>query len=208
MLTAAATSVGTLSWRQALAAAGILGGVALLAGLIVIYGRAKFVGTAQQRKDAGAAKDGMAGAGQSTPDSDGDFIRSWLAIILVIGLISFCAFAFAVNDTTLRSTLIGGLIASVGSAVAFYFSSKAADKARQDVANAATLGTEIVPSLIGKTKEVAAQILGKTSFSLIDDPDSPVGENVTVQTQHPSAYANAPRGSSVLVTLGVPPPAA
>jgi len=34
-----------------------------------------------------------------------------------------------VDDPTLRSTLFGGLIASVGAAVAFYFSSKTTDQA-------------------------------------------------------------------------------
>ena len=201
MLSAAATTVGALSWWQALSAAGVLSVVALLAGLIVIYGRNKFVGP----KQSNASQPGQAGGGapgQAPQGTDGDFIRSWTAIILVIGLITFCAFAFAVNDTTLRSTLIGGLIASVGSAVAFYFSSKAADKARQDVANAATFGTDLVPSLIGKTQDAAAQILGKTSFSLIEDPDTPQGRGAKINTQNPPAYSNAPRGSSIVVTFG------
>ena len=161
-----------------------------------VVGRTLFLGKAAQRQDGTA--------GQPTPP-EADFIRSWIAISLVIGLISFCAIAFAVNDTTLRSTLIGGLIASVGSAIAFYFSSKSADKARQDIANAATLGTEMVPSLIGKTKEVAAQVLGKTSFSLKEDPASPAGGDIIVEMHNPSANTNAPRGSSVWVTLVSPP---
>ncbi len=139
-------------------------------------------------------------ADQSTPQPDGDFIRSWIAITLVIGLLFFCAFVFAVNDTSLQSTLMGGLIASVGSAIAFYFSSKASDKARQDIANAATIGNEFVPSLIGKTKAEASQILGQTSFSLIEDPSSPSSPTAVVWTQNPLANTNAPRGSSVMVT--------
>lgn len=140
-------------------------------------------------------------ADQSTPQLDGDFIRSWIAITLVIGLLFFCAFVFAVNDTSLQSTLMGGLIASVGSAIAFYFSSKASDKARQDIANAATLGTELVPSLIDKTKAEASQILGQTSFSLIEDPSSPSSPTAVVRTQNPLANTSAPRGSSVMVTF-------
>jgi PASTA domain len=201
MLSAAATTVGTLSWWQALSAAGVLSVVALLAGLIVIYGRNKFVGpkqgTVPQVKQADGGTPGLAPQG-----TDGDFIRSWTAIILVIGLVVFCAFAFAVNDTTLRSTLIGGLIASVGSAVAFYFSSKAADKARQDIANAATFGTDLVPCLIGKTQDEAAQILGKTSFSLIEDPGRLQSQGTKINAQNPAPYSNVPRGSSIVVTLG------
>jgi hypothetical protein len=207
MLTAVTTTVSTLSWSQALGAAGILAGVSLLAGCIVIYGRGQFLGTAKKLRNPNlgnspASPAGGGSAGQSTTGSDGDFIRSWAAIILVIGLVLFCAFAFAINDMTLRSTLIGGLIASVGSAIAFYFSSKAADKARQDVANAANIGTQLVPSLIGQTKAAASQILGQTSFSLIEDPARPQG-NATdvVDTQNPIANSNAPGGSSVVVSF-------
>jgi len=219
MLIASVTTASALSWWQALAAAGILAVVALLAGFIVIYGRSKFVGTAKRPKGPAAnpstrqmadqAENAAANqltdgtAVRSASGSDGDFIRSWIAIILVIGLLSFCAFAFAINDTTLRSALVGGLVASVGSAIAFYFSSKAADKARQDIANATTLGTELVPSLIGKTKVDAAQILGHTSFSLIEEPGSSTGsERDVVRSQNPPANSSAPRGSSVMATFG------
>jgi len=99
----------------------------------------------------------------------------------------------------LRSTLISGLIASVGTALAFYFSSKSADKARQDIVNAA-VGTEMVPSLTGLSKDAAAQILGKTTFRLTERPGDTPGDNVA--DQHPPALTYAPRGSSVLVTLG------
>src|SRR6266568_3434907 len=173
MLTASVTNVSTLSSGTALVAAAVLAGAALLAGVTVVLGRKLFIGKAAQRQDGTA--------GQPTPP-EADFMRSWIAITLVIGLISFCAIAFAVDDTTLRSTLIGGLIASV-----------------------ATLGTEMVPPLIGKTKEMAAQILGKTSFSLKEDPASPAGGDVIVETQNPSANTNAQRGSSVWVTLVSPP---
>lgn len=200
-MSAAAATVGTLSWWQALSAVGVLSLVALLAGLIIIYGRNKFVNPKQGSAPQPGPADGGV-PGQTPLGTDGDFIRSWTAIILVIGLVIFCAFAFAVNDTTLRSTLIGGLIASVGSAVAFYFSSKAADKARQDVANAATLGTDLVPSLIGKTQDEAAQILGKTSFSLVEVPGGPQDQSPKISTQNPAAYSNAPRGSSIVVTFG------
>ena len=59
MLSAAVTTVGTLSWWQALSAAGVLSVVALLAGLIIIYGRKKFVGP----KQGNAPQPGQAGGG-------------------------------------------------------------------------------------------------------------------------------------------------
>jgi PASTA domain len=145
-------------------------------------------------------------ADQSTPQTDGDFIRSWIAITLVIALIFFCAFAFSLDDTSLQSTLMGGLIASVGTAVAFYFSSKASDKARQDIINAAGAGNELVPSLMGKNKADATQILAQTSFSLIEDPTAP-SKSLTdlIKTQYPLANTSAPRGSSIVVTFGEGP---
>src|SRR5262249_35610491 len=73
-------------------------------------------------------------------ESSGSVIRSWIAVSLVLGLVVFCAAAFLVDDASLRSTLFGGLIASVGAAVAFYFSSGTADQARSDVLNAALAG--------------------------------------------------------------------
>jgi PASTA domain len=303
MLTAATANVSSLSWWQALAAAGSLALASLVAGVIVILGRRTFVGSARpSRRSAARPQRGLAGrrasaqatqaahaaagvaqaaaksaqdaagaahaaaqaaqspksaeapqpeapaaadqavppethptadpgvtqggpppggpapsatttpqpaqppatpSDQSTPQTDGDFIRSWIAITLVIALIFFCAFAFSLNDSTLQSTLIGGLIASVGTAVAFYFSSKSSDKARQDIINAAGAGNELVPSLAGKTKTDAAQMLGQMSFSLIEDPNAPSKSSTAViKTQYPLANTSAPRGSSIVVTFG------
>ncbi len=95
----------------------------LLAGLVVIWGR-KHTPNQQQSSD------------QATP-----IIRSWIAISLVIGLLIFCAAAFMVSDTNLRSILLGGLVASVGSAVAFYFSSKSTDQAVSAVVALSQAGT-------------------------------------------------------------------
>jgi hypothetical protein len=89
----------------------------LLAGVVVIVGR------------------NILDKGES--DQPASLVRSWIAISLVLGLLAFCAAAFLITDTTLRSTLFGGLIASVGAAIAFYFSSSAADRTRADVLNAA-----------------------------------------------------------------------
>ena len=321
MLTAATADVSSLSWWQALVAAGSLALASLVAGVIVILGRRTFVGSSRpSRRSAARPKRGLVGrraaaqatqaaeaaagvahaaaqsaqaaqaaagvahaaaqaaqaaqspkpaqarqpdpgtdqatqpedhpaadqavppeahsaAGQAAPttapggppadgqppsgtataqaaqppatpadqskQTDGDFIRSWIAITLVIALIFFCAFAFSLNDSSLQSTLIGGLIASVGTAVAFYFSSKSSDKARQDIINAAGVGNELVPSLAGKTKTDAAQMLGQMSFSLIEDPNAPSkSPTAVIKTQHPLANTSAPRGSSIVVTFG------
>ena len=116
MLIQAAAAV-TLSFSHVLLLLGIVVVGMLAAGLLVSVTRAK-------------VPDGAQG------DQPGSVVRSWIAISLVMGLLVFCATAFLIDDPSLRSTLFGGLIASVGAAVAFYFSSKAADQARTDVLNA------------------------------------------------------------------------
>jgi hypothetical protein len=113
----ASTSTAPLTSSQtALILALVLGG-ALLAGLVVILGRWVI---SPRRNEASSS-----------------VVRSWLAISLVLGLLIFCGASFELDDTTLRSTLMGGLVASVGAAVAFYFSSKGADQARTDILNSA-----------------------------------------------------------------------
>jgi Putative Ig domain len=106
----------TVTVNQELLLLAIIIGGMLLAGGVVIAGRRWVQGGADQPVSV---------------------IRSWIAISLVMGLLVFCAMAFLLDDAAVRSTLFGGLIASVGVAVAFYFSSKAADQARTDILNAA-----------------------------------------------------------------------
>lgn len=106
----------------------------------------------------------------------GSVIRSWIAVSLVMGLLGFCAAAFAINDTSLRSTLFGGLVTSVGAAVAFYFASKASDNARADVF--AAMGRSGTPP---------------TTFTNADPPAGTVGTpysfSFTTDGQPPAAYA-------------------
>ena len=98
----------------------------LLAGVVVIWGRNIL--------------------GDDQTDQPAPLIRSWIAISLVLGLLAFCAAAFLITDTTLRSTLFGGLIASVGAAIAFYFSSSAADKTRADILKAVAISQGALPA--------------------------------------------------------------
>ena len=64
------------------------------------------------------------------PDEPGgSLVRSWIAVGLMIGLLALCAIAFAIGDKTTRSALVGALTASVGAAIAFYFSAKASETA-------------------------------------------------------------------------------
>ncbi|ALE92411.1 hypothetical protein AOC05_08915 [Arthrobacter alpinus] len=105
------------------------------------------------------------GATKAAHASSDSMIRSWVAAILVVGLLLLTVLSFGLRDSTLRSALVGGITASVGVAIAFYFSAKSADAARQDVLKAAA-GTALVPDLVGCTWEEANTKLGTTVFKL------------------------------------------
>jgi hypothetical protein len=145
---AAAAAVTTLSWLQTLAILGIIAVTVLLIGLLVILARSTVAGN----------------------DPAQSVVRSWIALALVAALALFCAVTFAIDNSNLQNTIFGGLIASVGAAVAFYFSSKSSDQARADILNA-TFGTETVPDLAGLAEDEATALLGKTSFKLEVRPE-------------------------------------
>jgi hypothetical protein len=132
----------TISFSHTLLILGIVVVGMILAGIVVLVSRTQL----------SSGNDG----------EPGSVIRSWIAISLVMGLLIFCATAFLVNESSLRSTLFGGLIASVSAAVAFYFSSKAADQARSDILKAA-----IAMSQGG---------IRPTGFTAITPPAGKVGE--------------------------------
>ncbi len=113
----------------------------LVAGLVVIWGRTLL-------KD----KKGQ---------TDTSLVRSWVAVALVFGLLAFCGVAFLMNDSSVRSTLVGGLVASAGTAIAFYFASKSSDQARSDLLQAATT--------------LGQNALKPTDFVHCSPPDGPTG---------------------------------
>jgi hypothetical protein len=150
----------------------------LVVGVILIWAR--------------SAVPGAAGVG-------GSVVRSWISLALVLGLVMFGAFSFAVDDATLRSTLIGGLTASVGAAVTFYFQSKN----NQDVMDAAS-GTEAVPDLYGKTQSEAQAVMATTSLKLEVDSAHPApagNANATVNSQVPLKNTSVRKGSTVVVSF-------
>lgn len=106
-------TVTYLTFSQGVVLLALVVGGSLLAGVVVIFGR-RF---------------------SKNPDPSASIIRSWLAISLVFGLLVFCGAAFLIDDSPLRSTLLGGLIASVAAAVTFYFSSKTTDALTAAVAS-------------------------------------------------------------------------
>lgn len=186
MVAANASGASSLSFLQMLAVLGIAAGAIIVAGLIVLWGRTVM---------------------KTSGETDQSLVRSWLALTLVIGLVLFCGVSLFLSDTNLRSVLIGGLTASAGTAIAFYFSSKSADQARQDILKV-TFGSETVPDLKGCTREKALGRLGQTSLQLVVDPASSTAGDATVVSQIPVKDSQVLKGSQVVVKLDSAAPAA
>jgi hypothetical protein len=78
--------------------------------------------------------------------------RGVLAVLLVGALIVLAIATLGLSDDPqTRDLLIGGVVATSGSAVAFYFASRGSDQARQDILKA-TVGAHgtAVPTLVGE----------------------------------------------------------
>lgn len=195
--------------------ASLVVGFVLLVGAVVALGRRWLEGPSgdtstmprrglrtrgsPQANSAAVAKDSS-----QTDPPDTTLVRSWLAISLVGGLLIFAAVSFWLDDTTLRSTLIGGVIANAGAAVAFYFASKSSDQARRDILNAA-LPSTLVPDLIGKDLSAARQAVAATPFRLEVSPANP-SPDAHVVSQHPAANQSAIAATPIAATLAGPIP--
>lgn len=138
------------------------------------------------------------------PNASGDsIVRSWIMVALVGGLLILCAVAFTLKDGTIRSMLLGGLVSSVGSAIAFYFSAQS----QSDLLNA-TQGMSSVPALTGLLVTEAKSVMATTSLQLV--LDDPPGTNVQRQSpiakcQMPNAGTSVRSGTAVVVMTGPPP---
>jgi hypothetical protein len=169
----------TVSFSHTILLLGIVVVGMLLAGGVVIVGRA-FVGGSTESAESGGG---------------GSVIRSWIAISLVMGLLVFCAAAFLVEDSSLRSTLFGGLIASVSAAVAFYFSSKSADQARTDILKAAVAMSQgsVAPTRFVAASPVAGKV-GEQYFYEFDANGVPAPEYVLASGTLPPGVVLATNG--------------
>jgi Putative Ig domain len=165
---AAVLAAKTLTAGQAGVLLAVMIGGSLFAGIIIIGARS----TKSAQRDASPS-----------------IVRSWLAVTLVLGLLSACAAAFEIDDVQLRNTLLGGLVASTGAATAFYFSSKGADSARSDILSA--------------TKTLALHGEAPDKFTAVKPPDAQVdaeypGYTFVARGTPPMAYkvgsGNAPDG--------------
>lgn len=142
-----------------------------------------------------------------SPDKESvSLVRGWIAISLLFGLLMFCLLSFAMSDGGLRNTLIGGLTASVGAAIAFYFSSKSSEQARKDLKEVIeTIQVrETVLDLVGLTFAEAEKAMARTSLKLVPEPAAPPPDHV-VTTQDPAAAMPALVGSPVKASFGQKP---
>jgi hypothetical protein len=187
MITAQVTHLST---NAANITVGLIVGFVILGGIVTAFGRSRLEGSYK-------ARSGGAQGDQGGPDRT--FMRSWLAISLVGGLLIFSAVSFQLDDTTLRSSLLGGVIASAGAATAFYFASKSADQARQDILNA-SVPTTTTPNLVGHTKaQVNAALAGTPLY--LDASPATAGDDWVATLQDPQANQQTPSGSRVHVVF-------
>ncbi len=190
----------------------VIGVFVLLAGIVVIIGRRWLEGPKSQNSgDATAANKTESGTGatrgaSTATDSGGGstLVRSWLAISLVGGLLILVPLSFWLDNTSLQSTLVGGVVANAGAAVAFYFASKSSDQAQNNIL-AAALGTALVPNLIGKDSPGAHAAVAATPFRLEVHPATPA-DGARVVSQTPVANQSATAGAPVAATFAGPVP--
>jgi hypothetical protein len=164
----------------------------LLAGVLAAVGREML----ESRKAADPSA--------KTTERDTTFVRSWLAITLVGAFVLFVAISFWIDDSTLRSALVGGLVANAGAATAFYFASKSSDQARRDIL-AAALPTTLVPDLVGKDLADVYALLASTPLRLEPTPAQPVA-GWRVVNQHPAPNVAVTSGSVIAATFEAPAP--
>jgi hypothetical protein len=179
---------------------GLVVGFILAGGAVAAFGRSRLEGSFKARTN-GTPSNGSTG----NAPADRTFIRSWLAIALVGGLLVFAAVSFELDDTALRSSLLGGVIASAGAASAFYFASKSADQARQDILNA-SFPTTTTPSLLDHSRSEVNTALAGTPLYLDASPAT-APDTWTAVSQDPQPNQQTPTGSRVHVVFAGPVPA-
>jgi hypothetical protein len=144
-------------------------------------------------------------AATAASSADRSVVRSWIAVSLVVGLLVLTAAEIAGNNATTTSALIGGLTASVGSAIAYYFSTKASEQAQEKLttASAASGGPVVVPDLMGKSVTDALLALGSLELRLVVDPTAITeGTLGNIVSQVPSPGPSTVKDKTITVKLG------
>ena len=166
----------------------ILGWVAVLilgSGVLILIFRVTLEGTPKRQRRAVV---------------DTTMIRSWLAVALVSGLLLFAAVSFVIDETDLRNLLMGGVIASAGTATAFYFASKTSEQAQQNLLNAAfgTAATITLPNLVDMKAGDGRKIIEALGLTFKTEPAEAVDEKIVTMT--PAAGASVKPKDTVTAT--------
>jgi beta-lactam-binding protein with PASTA domain len=136
---------------------------------------------------------------QTTP-VDPTLIRSWLAIVLVSGLLLFGALSFTLDASELRNLLMGGVIASAGTATAFYFASKESENTQRNLLNAVFGATTKVPNVAGITVGDARRIMQAVGLTFETNPAAATDSQTVTDTQ-PTAGTPIQPGAEVAATV-------
>jgi hypothetical protein len=134
--------------------------------------------------------------------ADKTLVRSWLAVALTGGLLLFAAGSFFIDDPTVRSLLMGGVVASAGTAVAFYFASKASEQTQQNLLSAAfgNLVLLKVPDVRGRTVADARRIIEALPLKFVTN-SAAAGDQGTVTDTIPPADGVARPGDTVMAMV-------
>ena len=165
-------------------------------GVLILVFRVTLEGTPKhQRRDAGAV-------------NDTTMIRSWLAIALVSGLLLFASVSFVLDSADLRNLLMGGVIASAGTATAFYFASKSAERTQQTLLNAAFGG--VTPTRVPDVKDLtvadARSVIQAAGLTFQTEPAT-ASDSQTVTSISPPAGTSIRPGEKVTAVVAGTAPA-
>lgn len=127
-------------------------------------------------------------------------VRAWLAISLVAGTLILAAASMFIDDTTMRSLLMGGLVASAGTSVAFYFASRDAEKTQENLLAAA------MSEVPGRVPDVEGLVVSEARITLALRGYRPVTAasiQPTDTVKHSSPGPNSALAKGQQVTLTV-----
>ncbi len=88
-------------------------------------------------------------------------VRAWISITLIAALLVLAGLTLGGADSNLRNVLIGGIVASASTAVAFYFATKANEAANENVLKAAGIDGSTAPKPPLALSQVAVPALSK-----------------------------------------------
>lgn len=139
------------------------------------------------------------------PLSVDNAVRALLALVLVGAVVLLAGAALGGTGMEQASNLLlGGVVASAASAVAFYFASRTVQNAQQNVLDAqkniidASGGTVIVPHLKGLTVKAAEANLKALGLRLKYEGSD---LDVQVRDQQPDAEVSVPRQTEITVVV-------